>query len=237
MVRILSGRVMPAWRDPRASGGGFLAPAPVVGSTRGSVAQGEGTGLVALDIDNTLAATNCALWRRFPASDRDRCHGAPVSPEWFASAEGRQLLAEVHPLRGATRGASTLAKRGGVVYVTTRPVAASRETWTWLRAHRFPSGPVVFVGSSDHKARWAQLLGVGLAVDDDPAAARAYRAARIPCLLPRWRYNAADPQAGSWDRLLQLLPGVGVAAEAGTPATGAPDSFLTACGRGGARNA
>jgi len=161
--------------------------------------------VTALDIDNTLAATNPALWRLFPASDHSRCHGAPVSPDWFASPEGRRLLASARPLRGAVRGAWALAARGGVVYVTTRPVAATQETWTWLRQHHLPSGPLVFASSSAHKARWARLLGVALAVDDDPEAACAYRAARIRCLLPRWRYNAADPHAGSWPRLLQLL--------------------------------
>ena len=161
--------------------------------------------MVALDIDNTLAAVNPALWRLFPASDRARCHGAPVGPEWFASPDGRRLLAGVPPLRGAVQGARALAARGGVVYITSRPVAASPETWAWLRRHRLPSGPLVLATSAAHKARWAQILGVELAVDDDPEAARAYRAARIRCLLPRWGYNAADPQAGSWPRLLRLL--------------------------------
>ncbi len=161
--------------------------------------------MTALDVDNTLAAVNPILWRRFPDSDRGRCHGAPVGPAWFASAEGRRLFAGALPLRGSVKGAWALAAHGRVVYVTTRPVAAAQETWAWLRRHHFPSGPLIFAPRSCDKARWARLFGVRVAVDDAPAAAAAYRAAGIRCLVPRWQYNADDPEAGTWRRLIAFV--------------------------------
>ncbi len=163
--------------------------------------------MIALDIDNTLAATNPALWRMFPDADRARCHGAPVPPAWFGTESGRRLLAELRPLRGARRAACLLARRRRLVYVTSRPPATVAETWAWLRRFRFPCGLLVFAGSSAAKARWAELLRIELAIDDDPAAAAAYRAVGVRCLLPRWRYNADDPEAAPWPRLWQAIDG------------------------------
>ena len=161
--------------------------------------------MIALDIDNTLAATNPALWRLFPDADRTRCHGAPVPPTWFGTETGRRFLAELRPLRGARRAAWLLARRARLVYVTSRPPATVAETWAWLRRFHFPCGLLIFAGSSAAKARWAALLRIELAIDDDPAAAAAYRAAGVRCLLPRWRYNADDPEAAPWPGLWQAL--------------------------------
>ncbi|MCL6522989.1 MAG: hypothetical protein K6U79_11555 [Firmicutes bacterium] len=163
---------------------------------------------IAVDLDNTLADTNAEMRRLFPGAERlERfvAHWAPVTREWWAGA-GLDVLERARPLPGAVAGVQTLARHDRLIYLTSRPVQAGEVSRRWLRAHGFPEAPIVFAASARKKAEYARLLGVEFAIDDDPAAAKAYRRAGIAVLLPRQPYNARDPLALRWEEIPGRVP-------------------------------
>ena len=119
---------------------------------------------LALDIDETLAATNVAWFERLVDLFGNpegltlsqliaKYHLAQNNPHW-QSAEARAWMHRQRTapeaqdglpvIAGAVEGAHSLARTTGVVaYLTVRPTSVDAHTIAWLRAAGFPDRPVV----------------------------------------------------------------------------------------------
>ncbi len=168
--------------------------------------------MIVCDVDNTLADLNTVLRVRFPGgADREnRPDWAPVPTAFWATPEGLDLLEAAAPFSGAAETLAQLVGRGGVRYVTARPLCAGPLTRIWLARYGFPDGEVLTECGGARRADLAAAFGTRLAIDDDLRAAWEYRILGIPCLLRRQPYNSADICAFSdWRDLRGVLDAAG----------------------------
>lgn len=144
--------------------------------------------LIAVDLCNTVADIDPVLRRilNVPTEVRQRdLWRFGATTDFFRSAQGLKVFAEVAPIAGAVEGVRELIRSGfEVAYVTARPVEAVQTSRVWLARHGFPRPSAVYC--TDDKVATVRRLGAVVAIDDwPPEVARLSEA--VPVVIhSRW---------------------------------------------------